>query len=353
MQARRTLLRAGLAGLAGTALPVSARRSAATTTSAAAAGPAARLPRLVLAGPPAPVSNALVRIVEDGLLADVAEQVEFVLWKDPDRQRALALHGGADVLAMPVNVAANQYNRGIDLQLVEISAWGILWIVTRDPNLHALADLRGKTLAVPFRGDMPDIVLNLVASRLGVDLRKEVSLRYVASPFDAMQLLLTRRVDSALLAEPAASMALHRSGSLPLKLVAPDLHRGIDLQQEWGRAYGRPPRIPQAGIVVRGGLRERPGLVERIAAACRQGLATCQARPADCGKTVAQRIPMLDAEAVAGAMADGAMHSVPAAEARPEIEFLFEQLLQSTPSLVGGRLPPDAFYLGAGSAPRG
>nr|WP_297314092.1 hypothetical protein [Thauera sp.] len=122
---------------------------------------------------------------------------------------------------MPTNVAANLYNRGAKLQLINVSTWGVLWLVSRDPALKSLADLRGKELAMPFRGDMPDIVLQLLAEQQGMDVRKDLQLRYVASPVDAMQLLVMRRVDHALLAEPAASMALRKTGSFPLSLVAP------------------------------------------------------------------------------------------------------------------------------------
>lgn len=339
MNGRRNLLKGAITAIAATA--------AMAGTGVRATGRRPPMPRLVLAGPPAPVSNALVRIADEGLLADVAEKVEFVLWKDPDRLRALALQGGADVLAMPVNVAANLHNRGADIRLLEVSAWGVLWIVTRDPKVTSIEDLRGSEVAVPFRGDMPDIVLNLIAEKQGVDLRKALRLRYVASPFDALQLLLARRVDAALLSEPAASMALRKSGSLPLKLVAPALHRGIDLQREWGLAFGRDPRLPQAGIAVAGSLRDRPDVIARVATACRDALEGCRAAPAACGQAVAQRIEMLDADAVVDAMATSMMRSVPAAEARGELEFLFGQLLRHNPALVGGHLPPDAFYLGA------
>lgn len=358
MGSRRTLLRASLAALACGALPAAGEAAADASGPAPSAAPAPlapsalpRLPRLVLAGPPASVSNPLVRIAETGMLADVAEKVEFVLWKDPDRLRALALQGGADVLAMPVNVAANLHNRGADIRLLDVSAWGILWIVTRNAKAARLADLRDSELAVPFRGDMPDIVLQLIAEKQGLDLRNTVRLRYVASPLDALQLLLMRRVDSALLAEPAASMALRKSGSFPLSVVAPELHRGIDLQREWGLAFGREPRIPQAGIAVTGSLRDRPEVIARVAHACRKALEDCQAAPADCGREVARRIDMLDADAIADAMATSKMRSQPAADARSELEFLFRQLMQRNPALIGGRLPPDAFYLDASGRP--
>lgn len=313
------------------------------------AAQAQKLPKLVLAGPSAAVSNALIHMVDSGALADVADSVTFVPWRDPDQLRLMALEGQADVLAMPVNVAANLYNRGARLQLLNVSTWGVLWLVSRDPTLKTLADLRGKELALPFRGDMPDIVFGLLAEGQGLDPRKDLRLRYVASPVDAMQLLVMRRVDHALLAEPAASMALRKTGSFPLSVVAPELHRSVDLQQEWGRVFGRAARIPQAGIAVMGALRERPELVARIEAAYADSLAWCKAHAADCGRLVAARIDVLSAEAVADSIAVSQLAAVPAGAARAELEFMFGRLLAKNPALVGGKLPDDGFYAAGAS----
>lgn len=317
--------------------------------------PAARadkLPLLVLGGPPASVSDALIHMVDSGALADVAERVEFLPWRDPDQLRAMALGKKADVLAMPVNVAANLYNRGVPLALLNVSTWGILWVVTRDANVHTLADLRGKEIAMPFRGDMPDLLFNLIAEREGIDVRKDIKLRYVASPIDAMQLLILRQVDNALLAEPAVSMALRKTGSFPVSVVAPTLYRGIDMQKEWGRAFDRPPRIPQAGIVVMGALRDNPKLAARIEQEYAKSLQWCQAHAKSCGESVAKRVPMISAEAAADAIASSPLDAVPAAKARPEVEFLFQQLLERSPGLVGGKLPDDGFYWSAAGTPQ-
>ena len=308
---------------------------------------AQKLPKLTLAGPSAAVSNALIRMVDSGALSDLAEVVEFVPWRDPDQLRVMALDGRADVLAMPTNVAANLYNRGTKLQLINVSTWGVLWLVSRDPALKSLADLRGKELAMPFRGDMPDIVLQLLAEQQGMDVRKDLQLRYVASPVDAMQLLVMRRVDHALLAEPAASMALRKTGSFPLSVIAPELHRSVDLQQEWGRVFARAARIPQAGIAVMGALRERPELVARIEAEYARSLAWCKDNAEACGKAVAARIDLLSPEAVTDSIAVSQLEAVSVADARAELEFMFGRLVAKNPALVGGKLPDEGFYAGA------
>ncbi len=311
------------------------------------AADAQKLPKLTLAGPPAAVSNALIHMVESGALNDLADEVEFVLWRDPDQLRLMALDGRADVLAMPTNVAANLYNRGAQLQLLNVSTWGVLWLVSRDPALQTIADLRGKEVALPFRGDMPDILFQLLASEQGIDVRKDLKLRYVASPIDAMQLLVLRRVDHALLVEPAVSMALRKTGSFPLSVIAPELHRSIDLQQEWGRVFTREARIPQAGIAVMGALQARPELVARIETEYARALAWCRDHAQHCGQEVAAHVDMLSADAVADSIALSRMEAVPAQAARAELAFLFRHLLQRSPALIGGKLPDDAFYAGA------
>lgn len=301
--------------------------------------------RLLLAGPLSAVSNPLIHMVESGALNDLADSVEFVSWRDPDQLRLMALNGQADVLAMPVNVAANLYNRGAPVRLLNVSTWGLLWMVSRQPGLTRIEDFRGKEIAMPFRGDMPDVLFGLLAERAGLNIRQDLKLRYVASPMDAMQLLLMRRVDHALLAEPAVSMALRKSGSFPLNVVAPELHRSLDIQQAWGLSFQRAPRIAQAGIALVGAAREDSALARRVAEAYAVSLAWCQANAEACGQLVVKHLPALLPEAVADAMAVSQMRAVAAPDARPEVEFLFEQLLAKNPALIGGQLPDEGFYL--------
>ncbi|MDC8757912.1 ABC transporter substrate-binding protein [Janthinobacterium fluminis] len=316
---------------------------------AAAAGmaQAGKLPKLVLAGPYAGVSFPLMHMVDSGALADLADRVEFVAWRDPDQLRVLALDGKADIVAMPSTVAANLYNRGSKLALLNVASWGTLWMVSRDAGLKTLADFKGKEVAMPFRADMPDIVFGVLAERQGLDVRKDFRLRYVASPLDAMQLLLTRRVDHVLLSEPAVSMALRKSRSFPLSAVAPDIHRSVDLQQEWGRLFKREARIPQAGIAALGKAKDDAALTARVLAAYAASEKWCAGHADACGALVAKYASVLSAEAVADAVRSAPGTAVTAQSARPELEAFYRVLLGKQPALLGGKLPDAAFYGGA------
>lgn len=315
-----------------------------------AAQAAERLPKLVLSGPPAAVSTPLIHMIDSGALKDIADTVEFQTWKDPDQLRVLVLGGKADFIAMPSNVAANLYNRGVSLKLLNVSTWGVLWMVSRDKEAKSLADFKGKEIAMPFRADMPDIVFALLAEKQGLNMKQDFKLRYVGSPLDAMQLLVSRRVDHALLAEPAVSMALRKTKSFPVSLIAPDLYRSVDLQQEWGRLFKQEARIPQAGIAVIGSALKDEQLQAKVMAAYEKSLFWCQKNALKCGEMVAKRIDLLSPEAVADSMAASQTRHVTAAAAKSELEFFFGQLHAKNPALIGGKMPDDGFY-GSPKAP--
>jgi NitT/TauT family transport system substrate-binding protein len=300
--------------------------------------------KLRLYGPFAAVSNPLIHMAETGALADVAGEVEFISWNNPDQLRALVLDGQADFVAMPSNVAANMYNRGVDLKLLNISVWGVLWMVSREDGLATLADFKGKEVAMPFRADMPDIVFSQLVRQQGLDPKADFELRYVSNPLDAMQLLIMRRVDHALLAEPAISMALRKTQSFPVSVIAPDLFRSVDLQQEWGRLYQRESRIPQAGIVAMGKALQDPLLTKRFNEEYARSLQWCLDNPVQAGEMVAERIEMLTAEAVTDSIGITQFRFVDAQAARSELEFFLQRLLDDTPALVGGKLPDSEFY---------
>src|SRR5690606_13350893 len=114
---------------------------------------ATRAEKLVLAGPQATVSFPLLHMIDTGALSDVADHVEFRAWTNPDQLRALAVEGSVDFIAAPSNVAANLYNRGVPLTLLNVSVWGMLWLVSRNPDFKTLADFKGQEIAMPFRAD--------------------------------------------------------------------------------------------------------------------------------------------------------------------------------------------------------
>lgn len=304
-----------------------------------------RVEKIVVAGPFASVSHPILHMIKTDALGDVAKSVEFKLWKNPDELRALALNGKVDFLVVPTNTAAILYNKGVDIKLLNVSVWGILGMISRDSSLKELKDFKGKKIAIPFRADMPDIVFSQLLKNQGLDPRRDFELVYVANPMDAMQMLIMRRVDHALLAEPAISMAMRKTKSFPVSLVAPDLYRSVDLQEEWARVFKTDKDVPQAAIAVMGSVKNKE-LIKRFEEEYARSLAWYTSHPKEAGALVAEEIDELGEEGVADSIAHVRFKSVNAVDAKEKLEFFFSILKAEDPKSIGGKLPDSKFYYG-------
>lgn len=300
--------------------------------------------KIVVAGPFATVSHPIMHMIETDALKDLGKKIEFRLWKNPDELRALILKGDVDFMALPTNVAVNLYNKDVDLKLLNVSVWGILGMISRDPNLKTLKDFKDKEIAVPFRADMPDIVFQELAKKSGLDSKKDFKIQYVTSPVDAMQMLILRRVDHALLAEPAISIALRKTDSFPIKLVAPDLYRSVDLQKEWGELFQTKAKIPQAGIAFLGDTKGKEELINRFLSEYDKSLSWYKQNPKEAANLVVKTLPMLEEQGLADSIEHVTFESVKANEAMEDLEFFFSILQNSDAKLIGGKLPNKELY---------
>ncbi len=254
---------------------------------------------IVIAGPIASVSHPILYMIEQNALKDIGKKIEFKLWNNPDELRALILKKEVDFIALPTNVAANLYNKGIDLKLLNVSTWGILGLVSRDKNLKNIEDFKNKEIIVPFRADMPDIIFQALIKKANLNIKKDFKLTYVATPIDAMQMLILRRADHALLAEPAISIALRKTGSFPVKLIAPDLYRSVDLQKDWGRLFEVEPKIPQAGLAIIGETKGKEQLITKILEEYEKAINWYKSNQKDASELVVKTLPMLEVNGLA------------------------------------------------------
>jgi len=303
----------------------------------------AKIEKLVIAGPFASVSHPIIHMISTNALSDVAEKVEFRLWKNPDELRAMVLSKEVQFTAIPTNVGAILYNKGVKIKLLNVSVWGILGMITRDKNLKTLKDFKGKEIAMPFRADMPDIVFEQIIKAQGMQM-SDFKLKYLSSPIDAMQMLIMRRVDHALLAEPAISMALRKTKSFPLKMLAPDLFRSADLQKEWGETFKVEAKIPQAGIAFLGNTKGNENLIKRFNEEYEKSLNWYKANPKKSAKLTVKTLDMLEEKGLEDSISHVRLKYVNAQEAKEDLEFFFGILKKSDPKIIGNQLPNNKFY---------
>jgi NitT/TauT family transport system substrate-binding protein len=294
---------------------------------------------LTLWGPPAAPSIILAQAIADGLIKPFAPGASFKAWKTPDEMRAGLSSGSMTAVIVPTNVAANLYNRGLGVRLANVMTRGLLYVVAPTGTMTDVASLKGKRLAVPFRNDMPDLIFRrlLAAS----DMKpSDVTIEYAATPPEAVQLLISGRVDAALLTEPASSGSILRAKWTAWK----NLERAIDCQKAWTTVTDS-ATIPQAGLAVTDKLTAQIGADGIVA--LQQALETAVRAvikdPAAAASIAAPEFG-LPATVIERSIESSNLVVARATTARADLMTLFDILAREDARIIGGKQPDDGFY---------
>ncbi len=303
--------------------------------------PAPLIPKLVLVGQPGPMAIPLVYIAKNNKLSDIAEETQFLMWRNPDQLRAII--GGGEkghFLTMPSNSAAMFYNKGVGLKFLDISVWGILYVISTDPQVKTIKDLKGKEVVVPFKGNMPDLLFNYICRKNGIDTSKDITIYYANTPQQAAQLMLSGKKSCAVLTEPMTTQVLMKSKKLGMSI-----HRSIDIQVEWSKATGLGERIPIAGTAALPSIRDNSKAIKRFMEEYMKAVKWQKRNPDQAG-VLGSEIEGLGFEAkpVAESIKNTKWDFTQVKDCREDIEEFFKTLMDLNPKVIGGKLPDSGFY---------
>jgi NitT/TauT family transport system substrate-binding protein len=307
------------------------------------AATSARVDSIRLVGTIGPLSIPLAYMVEHNSLASVAERTTLDIWANPTQLQAIASGGQGDFVSLPTNSAAIFYNKGLSLQLLDISVWNILYLVTTDSAIKSVSDLKGKRVVVPYQAAVPDALFQVVLQRQGIDPKKDIEIFYAPDPVQASQLLLAGQEKYTLLSEPSATAVIIKANGSGKTLV-----RALNMQTEWRKSTGASSSTPIAGTIVLGSLKDRPDIVRVFTSEYEKAVKWMLANPKEAGEVGAKVLAEqgFSAAALTESMQSVEWKVVGANDARPDLQAFFNGLAEVSPNFIGGKLPDDGFYRG-------
>jgi NitT/TauT family transport system substrate-binding protein len=244
--------------------------------------------------------------------------------------------GEAKIGMLPPDTAAKIASGGGNIQVAAVTGMGMLSLLSADPAVRRIEDLKGRSVAVAGQGAAPDYVFRKILLSKGMEPDGDVIFDYSLAYPEIAQALIAGRLSLALLPEPFATMA--RSGN-------PNLRPLGSVQEEWVAAGGS-GNFPMTVLAVDGdwAASHRQALstvLERL----KDSIEWVLANPAEAGALVEKHDMGLRAPVVAAAVPRSNYVFVPAAAARPGLESLYRTFLEFAPQSIGGALPADGFYL--------
>ncbi|MBA2883271.1 NitT/TauT family transport system substrate-binding protein [Desulfosalsimonas propionicica] len=303
---------------------------------------AEKMKQLVLTGPPVAETYPLYCMQEFEQLNNIADEIKFVPWDSTDQLRAMIVAGQVDYAILTTASAAKFYNKGVPIRIVDVLYPSSLGVVSADPDIESIRDLKGTEVVLPFRpGDMPEVIFSVLMSGQGLVQGSDIRLRYVGSPMMAVQLMLLGRAKNAFLSEPAISMAVYRSRLIEGKSPAPLLRKSIDIQHEWSEVYPEHPFIPLVAIAAVGNKAAMPEVVRPFRKAYRANASWCLKHPVETAKQFSVLFPGLCEKAVSENIKATCYRIEPAAEARGEINFFLNIVKAKNPACIGGKIPDE------------
>jgi NitT/TauT family transport system substrate-binding protein len=247
------------------------------------------------------------------------------------------ISGEAKIGILPPDVAAKIASSGVKIQAAAVTGTGMLSLLSTDPSIRSFDDLGGREIQVTGQGATPDYVFRKILISRGIDPDRDVTLNYSLAYPEIAQALIAGRVSLALLPEPFATMA--RQGNSRITAIG-------DIQQEWIRLNGSSAaNYPITVLVVDGNYAAaNRELVNMILDRVKDSIEWVTANPSVAGQLVEKHDLGLKAAVVRDAVPSSNYVFIPAQEARPSLEALFQVFLEFSPVSIGGKLPGDDFY---------
>jgi NitT/TauT family transport system substrate-binding protein len=300
------------------------------------------LQSLSIGGSPILLTIPLAYLLEKSQLPDVVPELSLTDVRNHEQIKALLTSGQVQLAANPTLLSAGLYQQGVPLQLMNVMEWGNIFVLSPDANLTTWDDLRGKTVLIPFKGSMPEMLFRFLATEQGLDPDTDLTLQSTQDFQSTAQLLLAGQADAGVFAEPHAS-----------RVVASGQQEGIELahnlsfRDAWQQTTGQPPRFPQAGLSIAQDLiTQHPDIAALIQQELQTALEWTAANPADAAALGAQYMDM-PAPIIEQALTRNLFEYVPAKAAQSELETFFDALMQVNPQLLKGELPDASFYAAA------
>ena len=290
-----------------------------------------------VAGLKGPTAMGMVKMMDD----DAGAHYNFEICASADEITPRLVRGEIDVAALPANLAAVLYNRTDGaLEVLAVNTLGVLYIAERGDGIHSVGDLRGRTVYSAGKGSTPEFALNHILRENGLEPGRDVTVEYKSEHSECLAALMADSNAAALLPQPFITTALSK---------AEDMRVALDLTKEWDALQDAGGSAMITGVAV-----ARREFVEANPEAVSAFLAD-YAASVDYARTdvsgAAQLIEKYDI--VPATVAEKALPGcniccITGDEMRNKLSGYLDVLHAADPASVGGALPGDDFYYGAG-----
>ena len=246
--------------------------------------------------------------------------------------------GDYDIIHCPSNVGAILYNNKDlkeEVEVIDISNLGLLYILTTDDSIKSMDDLKGRTVYSIGEGGPPEYTFGYLLDQEG--LSDDVNFSFRSTPFEVLNLLQDEEHSIALLPQPFVEVA---------KLLVPDLKVPIDITEEWDnlKLESGAESVTTITIVRKKFLEEHEQAVVEYLNLLKKSVAYSLSHVDEATEWTDTYETFLNPEVAADAIPYVNMCAITGQEMKEKLEGFLKIMYDYNPDAVGGSMPDDDFY---------
>ncbi len=243
-----------------------------------------------------------------------------------------------DIATVPSNVAAILYNNddlAEEFRVISINNLGLLYILTTDPDVNQMEDLKGRTVYSIGEGGPPEYTFDFLLEQSG--LSQEVNFSFRATPFEVLNLLQEEENSIALLPQPFVEVA---------KLLVPGLRTAIDVTEAWDdlNVESGAESVTTVTVVRRAFLEEHEQAVLEYLDLSKQSTDYCLTNLEQVAAWTEEFETFLNPDIAKDAIPECNICTITGLEMKTILSGFLQIMYDLNPEAVGGAMPGDDFY---------
>ncbi len=284
-----------------------------------------------------PTGIGMIRLFEEKPFFGTGVESAYEASGNPDLLVSKLLSGEVDAAVLPTNVAAKLYAKKVPIVMGAVTGFGVLYMLSSDPTIQSLSDIRGKEIHNAGKGATPDVLFRYLVKQEGLDPDKDVAVNFAYAHQELAQLLIAGKISTAVLPEPFATMVL---------MGAKQARVAVDLQKQWSTVQHTEASYPMSCVVLKKDFADKHrDAVKQFLAEYAKSIEWVNAHPDLAGGLVEKHELGMTKAVAASAIPRCNLRFVSAGDAKPLMDQFLSVLLGFNPESIGGTLPDEGFYL--------
>lgn len=288
-----------------------------------------------------PTAMGLVKFMSDVKAGAVSDNTyTFDIVASPDEIVAKVAKGDVDIASIPSNLASVLYNKTKGgVQALCVNVLNVLYIVERGNAIKTLADLAGKTLYAAGKGASPEYVLSYILEKNGLKLGGDVQVEWKSEHAECVAALAQDENGIALLPQPFVTVAQTKDQSI---------REALDLGAEWKATGATSELVTGTAIVSKSFAEKNLDAVAQFLSHYKDSVDFVHDHTDEAAKLIGEA-DIVPEKVAKIALPKCNITYIVGNDMKNTLSGYLQVLADADQKAVGGKLPEDDFYFGAGS----